>query len=425
MKPSLFNVLSPCIGGYIALNTLSHSLIELDKKSYSLLKTGEIDAFSQAEKAMLAKQGFIIDKRIDELAVLRRKYQIAKDSPEKLDLVIAPTLRCNFKCAYCFEDTNQTEKMSDDVASAIISFVESEIKNKPVEQIKVSWYGGEPLLDLNRVLSLGERIQDIAINNGIGIAQGIVTNGYLLSPAVVKKLINSGITHAQVTIDGLEKTHDERRILKSGEGTFIKIWNNLAAISKEIPDGEFTISIRFNTDKENYQDYPSLKTKIDSLGYKAFQLYSAIVEIVESKPDYQDKCLKPEEFSFFQQTQQGATNFEERLEELLEPRPCFCTAEKQSSYVIDPKGNCYNCWNEISVPDNALFNLNQPESMNPLAVSRYLGRDPFSEEDCSVCPYLPICSGGCPYERWVTGHACCVPERYEIENLLSSYVISE
>lgn len=61
-----------------------------------------------------------------------------------MSLIIAPTLDCNFRCPYCFEDLKKIY-MTKGTVNAIKNFVRNKIKNG-VTNLNVSWYGGEPLL---------------------------------------------------------------------------------------------------------------------------------------------------------------------------------------------------------------------------------------------------------------------------------------
>lgn len=60
----------------------------------------------------------------------------------------------------------------------------------------------------------------------------MTTNAYLLSTDVFNGLVRSGVYFFQITVDGLEHTHNRQRPLKSGAGSFEKIISNLRNIEK-------------------------------------------------------------------------------------------------------------------------------------------------------------------------------------------------
>ena len=369
---------------------------------------------------MLAEQGFIIESGIDELAIVRRKYQLGKESTRQLDLVIAPTMRCNFSCRYCFETSSNLDADRSFMVR-LVGFVEDQLNEYRFRKLKVSWYGGEPLLVLPFVVDSAARLVECCSKWGCEIEQGIVTNGYLLDVDAVGKLISAGIRHAQVTIDGAEQMHDARRPLKNGRGSYSQIISNMKALSQHYCSDEFDVAIRFNSDLENEGHFEDVRSLFASLDEEMFKVYPAMVEIVETHVDSQEACFNDDEYGRFRLSQLKGLSLDGSIDELLQPRACFCTAEKTHAYVIDPKGNVFNCWNDICFPERRLFNFFDERTDSPRAISWYLGRDPFSEPKCSTCPYIPICVGGCSYERRVTGSNRCVPEKYCIERLLAEY----
>lgn len=67
-----------------------------------------------------------------------------------LNLTIAPTSNCNFRCPYCYERNSLNEKrMNDTTANDILKMIEDRIPH--LEAIDLTWYGGEPLLELERI----------------------------------------------------------------------------------------------------------------------------------------------------------------------------------------------------------------------------------------------------------------------------------
>lgn len=215
---------------YLAYNSRSNSLAIIEKENFrkysDFVLTGkEIDDSNLVEKL---KEGyFLIDDDVDELKILR--FQMYKDrmSEHTLSLTIAPTSDCNFRCVYCYEKKSIRKKsMTLEVEDAIIDLIKS-VKTT-ISSMNVAWYGGEPLLRFDVIERLSKRIIQICKENNIQYFSSIVTNGYLLTPEIAKKLAEYQIKNIQVTLDGPKETHDKRRILANGEGSFEKIINNIA-----------------------------------------------------------------------------------------------------------------------------------------------------------------------------------------------------
>ena len=115
------------------------------------------------------------------------------------------------------------------------------------------FFGGEPLLNLPVVYYLAEHVHAAARARGVPLTISIVTNGLLLTPEVVDRLLPYGFTGAKITLDGDQAAHDRKRPLRGGQGTFDKIIANVRAIA-----GKCTISIGGNFDADNADSYPAL-----------------------------------------------------------------------------------------------------------------------------------------------------------------------
>src|SRR5262249_11953451 len=83
----------------------------------------------------------------------------------------------------------------------------------------------------------------------------VTTNGYLLSPHVFSRLLDLRVTTFQVSVDGPKTSHDRRRVLINGRGTFDRIWTNLLGI-RELP-GQFHVTVRVHADRENEASIPA------------------------------------------------------------------------------------------------------------------------------------------------------------------------
>ena len=137
--------------------------------------------------------------------------------------------------------------MDEKVEKEIVDLL---LKNsKTINNFSVTWYGGEPLLAMDVIERLSKEFIEICDKNEIYYSASIITNGYLLTPAIAKKLIDLKIEFMQITIDGSKETHDKRRILANGKGTFDKIISNLKECSLNMPN----TALRINTDKKNLE----------------------------------------------------------------------------------------------------------------------------------------------------------------------------
>lgn len=348
--------------------------------------------------------GYIVDSLEEEYEQIRYQMYKARFATGILNLVIAPTMNCNFSCTYCYEKNRLNKyQMSEEVQDTIIRYIEDYVGE--IRKLKVQWYGGEPLLATKIIDRLNERILSLCTSNGIECSEEIITNGYLLDKEHIKFLNNYNIKTIQVTIDGKENTHDSRRIHQSGVGTYRKILENLK-LCKLYYNGR--IDLRVNVDKGNINEINDLveELKRENL-YEFVNLYLGRVSDTNKTTCGSDclscKCFAEENIKFIAKNSMLKPYLKSTY-----PHPIGnnCAADYNLSLVIDPNGNLYKCHMEIGQIENIIGNIMEMDKINFHKLQKTLLWDPTRDKICSNCKYLPVCMGGCAKERTDTKRLC-------------------
>ena len=81
----------------------------------------------------------------------------------------------------------------------------------------------------------------------------LITNGLLLTPDVVDRLVPYGLYGVKITLDGDRDTHNRMRPLRGRQGTFDKIVENVRRVADIVP-----ITIGGNFDESSADSYPAL-----------------------------------------------------------------------------------------------------------------------------------------------------------------------
>lgn len=183
---------------------------------------------------------------------IRQQRQVAF-SNKFLELILFITEQCNFRCKYCYEDF-AIGRMKPDVISGVKNLVTA--RSKDLEILKISWFGGEPLIVKHLIYELSEHIQQAALLNNIKYFGTMTTNGYLLTPSVMATLCGYGVTSFQISLDGVKADHDKTRLRIDNQGTFDQIWKNLLDLSKTKLD--FEIILRIHVHIDNYNNIKEL-----------------------------------------------------------------------------------------------------------------------------------------------------------------------
>lgn len=384
----------------IVYNTFSKALVILsDEESHQL---NNLSLSDQDTVNKLYENGILIKEDEDEHAFLKYLHYKTKFTNKILFLTIAPTLDCNFSCPYCYENRRKG-KMSEDVQNGILKFIEDSVKSG-AEVLNITWYGGEPLLYFDIVENMSEKILKLCSEHKCRLKMDIVTNGYLLTEEIVEKLDMIGITKVQITIDGLKEHHDVRRPLRDGSGTFDRIIKNLSLFD----DSPLAVLIRMNVDNQNCGDFKFLKRQIDALDNRNIRVYASPVEdINKDTVNEVSDFMSTDEFESFAIKACDDGDWSDDDFSVMDDRYCFCTSETENCYVVDDIGNFYKCWDEVGREEYSCFNILEPGSTNYQQIAKFLANDPFSDEKCKNCVFLPLCFGGCKFQKAHLNKSVC------------------
>ena len=321
-----------------------------------------------------------------------------------LTLTIAPTLKCNFNCVYCYEDGYRYTTMDKETQDAVIKFVKQYIAN--ISTLTVMWYGGEPLLAIDTIDYLTQEFLKLC-GDKVKYTAAMVTNGYNLNKDNVNRLKKLKVKRVQITIDGPKIIHDERRKLSNGKGSFDKIISNIQESYNEL-----SITIRINIDKDNVSSLNKLLGVFEDAGIKnKVPFYLAPVDKINDIC-YDINCFNSYDFSI-EEINFYKIALQRGFYSVPLPQPVLgiCGAVALNSYVIDPKGNLYKCWNSIGRVEEKVGNIFNDNLL------KWLLYNPLENNECRECNVLPLCMGGCPDHIIQNGTAKCNSIRYNAKEI--------
>lgn len=371
--------------------------------------------------------GFLVEDDFDEKLDIKMRMFQAKYENSVLSLTIAPTMACNFRCVYCFEQGYyENGSMTKETEQQICDFVIQEAGH--LEKLAITWYGGEPLLAIQRIESLSKKFIQICEELHIEYEATMITNGYLLSGEICNRLIECKIDDVQVTIDGEESVHNKRRKLIDGSKTYENIMENIEQVCRNIQ-----VVIRMNIDSQNMEH---IKRFMEDLKRRRIyeEVFCYFAFVTETNGVCRDcNSMSNETYSKFhlqllKENKIPLKNFY--------PKPIgnYCGADYGQGYVIDPKGNLYKCWSDIGRKERRIGTLGQWTSEKYIfdkksdithtqvqkMMSEYTMYDPTEDSHCMECKILPLCMGGCPRSR-IEKKPVCDQYRYSIQEYMEAY----
>jgi MoaA/NifB/PqqE/SkfB family radical SAM enzyme len=166
------------------------------------------------------------------------------------------TERCNLRCKHCYQDNKKIEEMSTlAIAEAIETAAQMVQEWQETYDIQFlpsfNVTGGEPFLreDFFNIL---ERMM------ATGFEVYILSNGTLITRKIAQDLADLGVHGVQISLEGLERTHD----LIRGPGSFA------AAVAgiQDLLDAGVTVSLNTTLSRMNAGDFPDLAELAASWG---------------------------------------------------------------------------------------------------------------------------------------------------------------
>ncbi len=416
MKPSKFNhFFNYTTNINIAYNSYSNSLALISDEQlakYKEFEKSNESMFTEQEMEDFKYGSFIVEDEVDELELIRYNMFKSRFTNNVLTLTIAPTSDCNFDCIYCFEKkVHRKSYMTNETQNAIKHFFDK--KKNGLKSFTVNWYGGEPLLGLGIIGSLSNYFIKNCEKLHINYTANMITNGYLLSRDVLKRLKQYQINFLQITLDGNPKCHDSRRPLKNGGNTFETIIKNLHNGYDLLP----RVSLRVNIDKENVKAGEEVYQYVKKFSMeKKISVYCGCVRY-DNECYEKNKCLTQCEFSnieydFFKLFANEQKDMYPKL------KYSFCGADNVSSLVIAADGNIYKCWSDIDNDEKCIGNINNEIYELDRNNLCYMLFDPTKVLPCKNCKILPICMGGCTFHRLSEEIIQCSKYKYILERCL-------
>lgn len=392
-KISKFNNIREISGKKIIYNFRTGGLVELAENSFNLIKKasqGPIDLNDkEKEKNEFLLDAFFVPAWLDELKYLEIIYEKSKKNSSKLNLTILPTLSCNFNCYYCYQN-KKNENLKIEVLSGILKLVSE--RADTVDQINVSWYGGEPLLLSNRIYTLSKELKRITDKHKISYNAGLISNCYLLTPHIADKLFEAGLKRLQVTYDGPREYHDKIRNFH-GKPSFDIITENIKHALNQ-----WEITLRVNVSRDNYHLIPILLkqlvesglNKVNAIDFSPLNSGRTIDSNLISSSDFEEYRVELLKTAFY-------LGF--NISFPLTPRFKPCSAITHGTFVIEPNGSVKKCWNDVGdyTKNIGFLSSNGLELIQNKEHDDWLNYNPFVNQDCKDCFVLPCCLGGCPW----------------------------
>ncbi|MDE6296174.1 MAG: radical SAM protein [Muribaculaceae bacterium] len=355
-------------------------------------------------KNKLNEANVYVDDNVDEIEELKNKIHAADNDNRLFQLNINPTLDCNFRCWYCYENHHKGSFMSAQTIESVVKFIDNTLERlRELEEFHISFFGGEPLIGFDDVARpLIEQVQQLCKAHDVRLSIHFTSNGYLLNEEIISFLSNYRVSF-QITLDGDREQHDKTRFSKGGGGSFDKIIENILLLVKH----KLWVTVRINYTTQNAESIRDIINYFEECTPEERNCFSFDFHRVwqqrDRKDDMTDEAVaeikntfKKKDFAVSTFIHRDVTN--------------SCYGDKTNYVLINYNGEAFGCTARDFVSENRIGML-QPDGTilydEPVYSERAKAK--FKNSVCHECRIAPICGGGCrqrAYESLGAGNRC-------------------
>lgn len=405
----------------LAFHTLRFQFVTLDKRDGDCLTSGNISSISPAARTKLVKSGILVHGAAADQTLLEAAFsaQSAKNQNNAVSYLVYLTDKCNLRCKYCFQENllhqeRRQLKLHPEMVDSVVSAIESIhtlFATKDTGK-HVVLFGGEPFLPGNAE-SLRKLLPEIAKLQKVGVEA--ISNGTFIHRHEQLLLDHSDILRTfTFTVNGTPLVHNT---IKGSRGDhFQDLIRAIDFVLNKLP--KCKVRLNFLIDSENKDEISPTLDCLESLGLLfhprvefSFGRVQSRLDPVNGKyqkelpledyiplllkttrqdPRLSSKDITGSEVSFLGQFIRAWESGSSVL-----PRLSGCRAITPGRFCLYPDGAIYPCTELAGLSETSVGTFFPKFSMNK-GIQMWRNYSPMSQERCSSCRYIGICSGGCP-----------------------------
>ena len=382
-----------------------------------MIKYGINDNVDNQEINVIRDKGFLKENNIEKIwncqCIVCDSY--IKSNVNKMILQV--TQKCNLKCNYCpyawdghMERSHTDRSMSWETAkNAIDVLIENSVNS---EELSLSFYGGEPLLEFGLIKKCVEYINEKVKSKKVTFR--MTTNGTMLNNEILD-FIEKYPFDVFISLDGPKDAHDKnRRFGATGKGTFDTIIDKVRLIVNSYPtlinsfhfnavwDGSEKIQkiINFFETDEVASNFEYIIDHVDS---SSIQYENSVTDVNRVQEQFKlfvlfSKLIQKQELGHLDRMTEnkieGLKNLIKQFDDKkslypirFQSGPCIPGCAKM---FVDIYGNVYPC--EKSSDRSLIFgNVNSDKIFNINAAKNLMNLYGISQASCSKCWAFRFC----------------------------------
>ncbi len=282
----------------------------------------DIDPYYKKKYYYLKENGFFSQKKASNFLTELSGSIIKNNIIQAKQIVFEVTDSCNLRCTYCilgdcYEGfkSEKTKEINQESAVKLLTHIINLKIQHDSPQLTISFYGGEPLLNMGFIKSIVEIIEGLNSGHKLNIVFSLTTNATLLYKNI--QYLKDKDFKLMISLDGDSQNSSYRIFRKNSQGSFQEVIQNIDRIKENYPDF-FLNNISFNAvlHKRNsvkdiynfiynrYHKIPNIsELSIDNISPQNEQFFKSIFKSKrESENEYEDSSSKLSEITHNQST---------------------------------------------------------------------------------------------------------------------------
>jgi uncharacterized protein len=392
----------------LVFNTLSSRCLSVRSADWARILCALDNPEGASEEVRLAianlvKAGMLVGDETDERERFGASFDAIRQRPKRIFPILAVTTACNIGCTYCYEAGVQGKTMTPEVVAGVLRWLERRVVEDGIREIHPLLFGGEPLLYPKILFRIMDGFNEMCARHGAFGLFGGSSNGMLMTPDLARDLAKRGLTQIQISLDGPEHIHDDRRIGKKGEPSFAQALLGIKAAVEHVHN----VTVKVNFDRHNRAAVSALFDRLleEGLGRKVdIKLEAIALQFRDSKVIHDPAVVIPPESPEMAEAYLGLTLEAEQRgirvrRDTAHTTPCMFSSHH--GVIIGPDGDIHKCISlvgrkELRVGTVLEEGYDEGEYRRQMNTMKRI-EDCFEEK----CPYIPVCAGGCAYESVV------------------------
>jgi uncharacterized protein len=258
--------------------------------------SSDIDPYYLKKYMYLKEHGFFGKPKLANFEIILDESMVKDSIIQTKQIVFEVTRSCNLKCSYCVQgelyessDKKNNKNINTHYAINLLKYILDLKQKNKINTLTISFYGGEPLLNVNFIEQIVKVAHNLGTEKEIDIIYAMTTNATLIHKHIHFLVKNK--FRLLISLDGNEYNQSYRFFRKNKKNSFQKVTENLDMIQRDYPE-YFDTHVSFNAVLHNRNSAKDIYEFI----YNRYHKIPAISELTLENIKLDEKYLHDKMF---------------------------------------------------------------------------------------------------------------------------------